>query len=107
MSVFRSGYQDYGLEDVRAAFSLGGWRDWNGLVRWLEESSADDDVLAQSSSYHLAADFRQLANDDIEFTSDPQEAYALARQHCSHFPTIDEGGDTSTGYLGEREHVEP
>ncbi|MBE0476462.1 MAG: hypothetical protein IBX62_05125 [Coriobacteriia bacterium] len=107
MSTLRAGFDDYSVEDLRAAYGRGGWRDWSGLVQWLEESGVDDDSLDQSSVYHLAADLRQLDNDGIDFTTDPAEAFALARQHCSHVDTVDEGGDPYTGYAGEREHVEP
>ena len=102
----RAGFDDYSVEDMAFVYSRGGGKSWEGLVAWLEEEGFEDDSLDQSSVYHLAADLRMLHNEDVDFTDDPEEAFQLARQHCSHVRTIDSGVAAPGGFMGGSDLVE-
>lgn len=99
----RAGFDDYSVDDVAFVMTRGAGKSWGALIAWLEESGNDDDTLDQSSVDHLTADLRTLDNEDIEFAEDPHEAFMLARQHCEHVRTTEEGIAAPVDFFGAGE----
>lgn len=76
--------KEYDLTDVQAVYQRGVWHSWSSLRRWIENEGLVDDELTHAEVQHIGEDLKNLEAEGVAFTDDPDQAFHLLREYCSH-----------------------
>lgn len=74
-------WDDYERSLVEAVYENdNGWTNWDDVIDWIEEHEDDYDVPPEAVEV-MKEDFQNLKELDVDYTSDPGEAYELAHRN--------------------------
>lgn len=71
----------YTAADLEVLYSKSAPSGWGQAIHWLQAEGMDETSLAPEHVHHMIEDLKCLDREEVTFTSDVQDAFAMAMEH--------------------------